>query len=60
MEIHGNVEGAVHTIQVPFLKKNYFSVPIDQLERDILIYILNKSSSCLIKSVLQGVKMEVT
>lgn len=45
-------------IEVPFPKKNSSAVPADQLERNILIYILNKASSCLLKSVPQGVRME--
>lgn len=58
LEMHGNTEGAVDTIEVLFLKENSFCVPIDQLERDIMVFILNKSPGCLIKSVLQRVKME--
>lgn len=50
IEIQGNMVGAVNTIEVAFPKENS-SLPIDQLERDILIYILNKPSSCFLKSV---------
>lgn len=39
-----------------FLKEN--SASIGYLERDILIYILNKSSNCPVESLLQEVRME--